>query len=461
MALELEAFTFVNMLVGFLGATIFLGFLGSWFYQKTKIPDVILLILFGILVGPVLGVFTGIDLSPLTPIIGTFALIVIVFEGGAKLNFLNVIKEIGESSAFTIAVTLLTVFFTVLAIFVFGIIIPDLGISLIAALLLGVIIAGSSYEIIVPVLSKMKVESATKTLLNLEPALNSALTIVAAIAILKFMVPFAETQVNILGSFDVLGFLGDITAAFSVAIVLGLIVAVIWVQVLKRLSGKQFAYLLTMACVFVLYSIAPSLRADGITTILVFGLFLGNYGFIARSFGFPEYFKLDYSLISFQTEVSFFVRTVFFVYLGLIITLSSLAGPALLIGFVLFLIIIFSRYIATKVLVDTNKNLQDSWKTIFVMMPRGLTTAALASLPLMVGLPQMDALATTFANIVVVVILLTNLFFAVAIFFLGRGSGKKDITIEELKTVGGKGVAVKINADSEISKPVEAEKARK
>ncbi|MFH1587069.1 MAG: cation:proton antiporter [Candidatus Diapherotrites archaeon] len=457
MALELGAFDFVNLLVGFLGATIFLGFLGAWFYQKTKIPDVILLILFGVLVGPVLGVFTGIDLSPMTPIIGTFALIVIVFEGGAKLNFLNVLKEIGESSAFTIAVTLLTVFFTVIAIFILGIVIPDLGISLIAALLLGVIVAGSSYEIIVPVLSKMKVEPAAKTLLNLEPALNSALTIVAAIAILKFM-QIAQIEGLGLESFDLLGFMGDITAAFAVAIVVGAIVAFIWVQVLKRLSGKPFAYLLTMACVFVLYAVAQILGGDGITTILVFGLFLGNYGFIARAFGFEEYFKMDYNLISFQTEVSFFVRTVFFVYLGLIITISGLAGPALLVGVVLFIIIIFARYIATKVLVDTNKNLQPSWLTIFVMMPRGLTTAALASLPIMIGL---TALSNSFTNIVVVVILLTNLAFAFAVFMLGMVGGKKDITIEELKTVGGKEVAVKISNDTEVSKPTKEAKTGK
>jgi cell volume regulation protein A len=202
-----------------------------------------------------------------------------------------------------------------------------------------------------------------------------------------------------------------------------------------------------MACVFILYYASEAMHANGITTILAFGLFLGNYGFLARALGFKEYFHIDYRLISFQAEVSFFVRTVFFVFIGLIINLSSLANQILLIGLSLFIALLAARYVASKILVRMNKSLEGEFETIFAMMPRGLTTAALAALPLSISLAS---LSSKFMDIIVVLILLTNIFFAGTVFYLEHKK-KNEIGSAEGAGSGTKGVTeIKLSDDTEI-----------
>jgi len=73
-----------------IGLLVFFAHFLSLQFSKTNIPDVLVLMLLGILLGPVLGVVTPQDFGKVGSLIATIALVVILFESGTSLN-LNVL----------------------------------------------------------------------------------------------------------------------------------------------------------------------------------------------------------------------------------------------------------------------------------------------------------------------------------------------------------------------------------
>ncbi|MFA4855432.1 MAG: cation:proton antiporter [archaeon] len=390
-------------IIALIGITIFAGFLASLFFQRTKIPDVLFLIFLGMLIGPVFGYIDSSSLLAFAPLIGTIALIIIVFEGGLKLDFYSVIKELPNATAFTVIVCTLTAVFSMIFTFF-------LGFPLLQGLLLGFIVAGTSFEIIVPLVNRLNVSNEAKTFLELESTINDSITIIAAIALV---------QLISLKTFDVIDPLQKIASAFSIAIVLGFLAAFIWAKVMSYLKDKPYHYLLTIASAFLLYVGAEVLGGNGITAILVFGLALANYNTITTLLNINSQFKIDYSIETMQTEVSFFVRAMFFVYMGLVFDLTAFGSQLITVAFAIFFAIIIARFLSVKLLMKFDKSLKESKPIIMAMLPRGLATAVLASLPLAFGL-NLD-----FTNIVLLVVVLTNVFATIMVFYFEYNQRKK------------------------------------
>lgn len=393
----------VNFIIALVGITIFAGFFASLFFQRTKIPDVLFLIFLGMLVGPIFGYIDSASLLAFAPLIGTIALIIIVFEGGLKLDFYSVIKELPQATAFTVIVCVLTAIFS--AIFTFF-----LGFPLLQGLLLGFIIAGTSYEIIVPLVNRLSVSNETKTFLNLESTLNDSITIIAAIALV---------QLISLKTFDVIDPFQKIASAFSIAIILGFFAAFLWAKIMNYLRNQPYHYLLTISSAFLLYVAAELLGGNGITAILVFGLALANYNTITTALNINSQFRIDYSIEAMQTEVSFFVRTMFFVYMGIVFDLAAFNTQLIIVAFAIFIAIMLARFVSVKLLLVFDKSLKESKPIILAMMPRGLATAVLATLPVAFGL-KLD-----FNSIVLMVVILTNVFATIAVFYFEKGQSKK------------------------------------
>ena len=81
---------------------IVIGFLGSLMFERTKIPDLLILILLGFMFGPVARQ-SGIEFIPenllveIGPFFASMALMIILFDGGLNLNFDKVLSSIGIS----------------------------------------------------------------------------------------------------------------------------------------------------------------------------------------------------------------------------------------------------------------------------------------------------------------------------------------------------------------------------
>ncbi len=381
-----------------LGTIIVIGFFSMMFFERTKIPDVIFLILLGVLLGPI---FNVIDISQtsiiyeLAPFIGTLALVILLFDGGINLNIFRVMKEIGRASTFTFLVFIISVFLVGVAMFFLG---PW---PLAEGLLLGAVIGGSSSAAVISIITKIRVGEEPKTLLTLESTMTDALSVIGALLFAQIIIS-KSVNLSIFGS--------QIASAFSIGIVLAILFAAGWAFILQRFYGKPFGYLLTIAVLLIQYSIVEAMGGSGAISILVFGIALASSEEFAKLLKIQGNFHLEDKMRQFQTEVSFFVRTFFFVYLGLMINIKELSPGLVSVSAALVLLIILARFLGIRLL---GKLFADGFQNslILTMIPRDLIAAVLTFLLIGKGVS-----IPYFQEIMFLVILLTNVVATVGVY---------------------------------------------
>ena len=68
-------------------------FVSNRVFAFTRIPDVVLLMALGVLLGPVLGLVPAAELDKATKLLGTLAIILALFEGGLELNLRDTLRH--------------------------------------------------------------------------------------------------------------------------------------------------------------------------------------------------------------------------------------------------------------------------------------------------------------------------------------------------------------------------------
>ena len=95
-----------------LGLLIFFSHAFNELFDRTKVPNVLLLLLIGIIVGPIGGIVSKDFFGQLGNVFTTITLIVILFESGVGLRFSEIKKCIGAASLITIINFVITVIIT-------------------------------------------------------------------------------------------------------------------------------------------------------------------------------------------------------------------------------------------------------------------------------------------------------------------------------------------------------------
>jgi Kef-type K+ transport system membrane component KefB len=81
-----------------LGALLVLAFVANRLSKWTRVPDVIVLLITGIALGPVLHWVDGSKFSEVTRGFGTLALILILFAAGLELDLRSALKQFGAGT---------------------------------------------------------------------------------------------------------------------------------------------------------------------------------------------------------------------------------------------------------------------------------------------------------------------------------------------------------------------------
>jgi cell volume regulation protein A len=377
------------------GVIIILGFLGEEFFNRTSIPDSILLLLFGVLLGPVFQLFPQEQLLAITPYFASLALIIILFDGGLNMDIREAFKNSPRALVLAIVGWILNVIVTALLCKYL------LGWRLLNGLLLGSIVGGGSSIIVIALIRKLKVTEKIETVLSLESILTDVLCTVGAFTAINILAPpVVEGAEAAAGAIDLGAALGSVGAAFGVGILVGLGFGVAWLVVLEKIKGKSNAYMLTLAMLFVTFVVATNLGGNGALSALFFGLIIGNSRHISRLIKFRTTISIDDSVRGFHSQISFLIRSFFFVFTGLLFSLSSFTP--VIIGVVLSFIFLGIRFVVVKM--ATVKSDLHKYETLMtVMFPRGLAAAVLASIPLTSGVPG----SQIFPEIAFIVILTT------------------------------------------------------
>jgi potassium/hydrogen antiporter len=389
------------------GLVIVLGFIGEEFFKRTSIPDPILLLLFGLLLGPVLNIFSHEQLISITPYFAALALIVILFDGGLNMNITQAIKNSPRVLILGIAGFILNV--TVTALLCKYI----LGWRLLNGLLLGSILGGSSSIIVIALARKLRVDKKTETILSLESILTDVLCAVGAFVIIDVLVS---------GEVSVQAALGSVALAFGVGIVVGSLFGIAWLNVLERLKGKPNLYMLTFGVLLLTFVSARNLGGTGAVSALFLGLIIGNAPQISKLLKFKNTVSIDESVSSFHAQISFLIRSFFFVFTGLLFSFSSLS--IVILGLVLSFIYLGLRFLAVKV-AFLKCSIQDSKSLVTLMLPRGLAAAVLASLPFTSGVIGSE----TFPEIAFIVIITTIVICTVGVAVLKKKAKSQDFSL--------------------------------
>jgi len=95
----------------FAAFVIVIGYLGQVLFKKTGVADIVPLMLIGLAIGPV---FALIDIPTISffkaiaPLFASLTLLLLLFEGGMRLNFHRVVREFGFALGFTLISFVLT-----------------------------------------------------------------------------------------------------------------------------------------------------------------------------------------------------------------------------------------------------------------------------------------------------------------------------------------------------------------
>jgi cell volume regulation protein A len=385
---------------------IILGFLGEEFFNRTSIPDSILLLLFGVLLGPIFQLFAHEELLAITPYFAALALIIILFDGGLNMDIREAVKNSPRALVLAITGWILNVLVTAFLCKYL------LGWRLLNGLLLGSIVGGGSSIIVIALIRKLKVTEKIETVLSLESILTDVLCTVGAF-----------TAINIILSGEVsLGTaLGSVGVAFGVGILIGLGFGVAWLIILEKIKGKPNAYMLTLAMLFLTFVVATNLGGNGALSALFFGLIIGNSRPIARLLKFRTTVSIDSHVRDFHSQISFLIRSFFFVFTGLLFSLSSFTS--LFFGLFLTFIFLGIRFVVVK-MAAVKSELHEYENLMIIMFPRGLAAAVLASLPLTSGVPN----SQVFPEIAFIVILTTIIVCTVGVAILKKRKSRSAST---------------------------------
>lgn len=383
------------------GVIILLGFFGSFLFEKTRIPDVLILMAVGVILGPVSGLFITGNMAHFTEYFGAFALMVILFEGGMDMDLEMLIKEFGTASAlvtisFALSVTAIAGFF-----FFFQ------GWDLVNSLLFGTILGCTSSAIIMPIISRMSLKDDAKTILSVESALSDVLSVVCTISLIEFI---KFQKVGIETPFRA------IASAFSIAVLAGVAGGLLWLKITQLLQGRKYFYMLTLAYILIVFAVVDFLGGSGPIAVLVAGIVLGNEKHFSRYLKIQKVSLLDDTVKFFHGEITFFIRTFFFVYIGTMMNFGAINGRFLLVSLLLLLIIMAVRYISSELLCIFFREKKEIKFIIFSMMPRGLASAILAMLPMTINMKE----STQFITYTFAIIVLTNVVMSTGIFISER-----------------------------------------
>ena len=353
------------------GSVIFMGVAGEAFFKRTGIPDVAFLMIFGVVLGPVLGVISHGAVIEIVPYFAAVALIIIMFDGGLNLD----LRHVARSAHYAMLLALLSFAGSVAAVAAMAH--YGLGWAALDSVLLGSIVGGSSSAIVFGLVKNIRVSEKTRSMLSLESAVTD---------ILSTIVAFIMFQAVLTGEFSLAAVGETMGSAVAVGLALGLGVGIPWMYVTTKLGRAAHAYMLTLGMLFVLYFIANVFGESGALTALVFGLMLGNRHALSRAFRFKiRQVGADDPT---HNQLAFLVRAFFFVFVGLLATFGRAEYIAL--GVVAAVAIYALRIGTVRVALGGRFPRLDS-KVTRVMIPRGLAAAVLATFPLTLGLPNAEA----------------------------------------------------------------------
>ena len=402
----------VIQIFGIAGILLIIGFLADFLFRKTGFPDILILIAVGYIIGPLYHIVDPTEVAQAAQLIASLALIVIIFNGGIRFD----ISEVLSSAPRAVLLVILGVAISIAAIAA-----PTFLLfhwQLLDSILLGTVVGGTSSAIVIGLISRAKVSPNITSLLSLESVLNSPIVIVIALIVLQ-AISAGEAGVQLSSIGQAIG--TRIAVGFGVGIAAGFF----WLWMLILMQKEEYNDVLNLAIVFLLYFVVEYFNGSGVVFALVFGLILGN-GITVGKFRLEQTTQAVNMMRHFTSEIYFFVKTFFFIYLGLIITFDQPLLVAFGAGAAILLLL--GRYIVVLISSMGSDELFSHRGLLTTMMARGESSAVLIQLVIAAKIQNADV----YPNLVMSIILTTVIISATGMLIFGR---RMDKVMPELASI--------------------------
>lgn len=379
-----------NQLLEMLGMIILAGLIFGKISNLVKMPDVVLFILGGVILGPHLLNAVNIDKYPVeNQLILSFGAAYILYDGGREidLKILNQVK-VSVSLLSTIGVLLSTAIVGFVAHYAFQI-------PMEYALLLGSVIASTDPSVLVPLFKNMNISEKMKQTIISESAFNDAAGAIITFAILGVIMGGVFSPVD-----SALELLKAVVGGVFIGSIGGFLSHVLTDEKKYGLF-RDHATELVLVSVTGAYLIANHFGFSGFMAVFIVGMFCGN----KKTFNFwvPE--EAFQTHLRFKEVFTVLLRMMIFVVLGTQLNFDVIIGnlwPTLLVVGVLVFI---ARPISVLFCVLPDRKAKWTWKEIVYMMwvrETGVIPAALAGMLVTAGIGHSTIISSvTFATIII------------------------------------------------------------
>ena len=378
--LELISSSYVLIAIALI---ILVGYLGLAIFRRTKIPEVLILMLIGILIARAGNLFSAATIGTLrsfAPLFGSIALVVIMFNGSKKLKLDNKFMTNWKGIALGILDTVLAAAALALLMhyvfnwpFVYGAI-------------MGAILGETTSIVVMPLINRINIEEDMHDTLFMETAINSVL------AILMFSILLILLNSQAVSIFSSASYILDY---LGVSVLIGIAAGIIWIYVMSSVKIAR-DYLAAIAVAFLLYGFVDIFNGAAIISVLIFGMFIGNYNILAGIFKLNTKVRKKGEK-SVENGFEFIITTFFFVFMGMIVVLSP---RYLAYGVVITAVLLVLRYLQSVTVL--HKDTEAEQGLFFALSPRGVTVATLASI--LYGLGGLYFTQTFYISFMVIVL---------------------------------------------------------
>ncbi|MDO8892818.1 MAG: sodium:proton antiporter [Sulfurimicrobium sp.] len=308
------------------GVILALGTFSGLIARLVRVPDVVVFLLVGMLLGP--GVLGLVDIkasSAINQLILIFGSSYILFDGGASIR-LKVLKEvwITVSVISTIGVLISAAITGVAAYYI-------LEVPFIVALLLGSVLASTDPATLVPVFKQIRIKERVAQTVMTESAFNDAMGAIVTFTVLGVAMGAGDFSAGdaLLGLLKQSG-LGILIGGF-----LGYF-AILLIAHEKFGFLAEYAPVVTLMAVIGAYMGADGLHSSGFMAVFVFGIMIGNQ----EAFGLRRAHQDEKILEDYIMTTALIMRMFIFILLGtqvdfVLMNQYLFAGAALIAVFML------------------------------------------------------------------------------------------------------------------------------
>jgi cell volume regulation protein A len=383
-----------------------LGAAGEFVFWRTNIPDVLWLVCAGVLAGPVLELVSPTVLQPAVPLFGAVALTIILSGGASRLR----LEDVAAAGPRGLLLGLAGFVFSVASVCLWlwlatavGFITPA---PFLAWLIAGTIVGGTSSLIIMPTTGGGKVDSRTARLLEVESSSTDALSIVLTMVLVDLLVT---------GGVSLSRPLLALVRELGVGVGAGAVGASVLLPLMPALRNSPHAYTAFLGAMLLVYGVTSQLNGSGAMAVLTAALLVGNASSLVPRLipgADAQAFVTDESARAMQGQMSFFIKSFFFVLIGLMFPTSP---RLILLGAVPVVLLLAARIPAVRLTtLGLGLSKKQSW-LLAVAVPRGLAAGVLSAIPVHYGIVGPDFPPAIFSLIVTSIVV-----FCLGVALVGR-----------------------------------------